>query len=133
MRVLITFSPEIASALHVQGKIVSGKAIVFCYLGLVFGDCISGWISQVWRSRKKAMLLFLLFTAIVVSILFVSYVVSVSSYYGLCVALGFSSGYSAVFAIIAAELFGTNYRATVATTVPNFVRGIVVPITLVFQ
>lgn len=131
--ILITFSPEIASALHVQGEIVPGKAILFCYLGLIFGDCISGWISQVWRSRKKAMLLFLLFTAIVISVLFLSYGISVSSYYGLCIALGFSSGYWAVFVTIAAESFGTNYRATVATTVPNFVRGMVVPLTLVFQ
>ena len=34
---------------------------------------------------------------------------------------------------VAAEQFGTNLRATVATTVPNFVRGMVVPITLLFQ
>ncbi len=131
--ILITFSPEIARALQVQGEIAPGKAILFCYLGLIFGDFASGWISQIWQSRKKAMLLFLLLTTVMVSILFISYGIQVSSYYGLCIALGFSSGYWAVFVTIAAEEFGTNFRATVATTVPNFVRGMVVPITLLFQ
>ena len=47
-------------------------------------------------------------------------------------ALGLATGYWAVFMTIAAEQFGTNMRATVTTTVPNFVRGAVVPLTLSF-
>lgn len=47
--------------------------------------------------------------------------------------LGFASGYWATFVTIAAEQFGTNLRATVTTTVPNFVRGSLVAITLGFQ
>jgi hypothetical protein len=43
--------------------------------------------------------------------------------------LGFASGYWATFVTIASEQFGTNLRATVTTTVPNFVRGSVVVIT----
>jgi hypothetical protein len=54
-------------------------------------------------------------------------------FYGVCLLLGFASGYWAIFVTVAAEQFGTNLRATVATTVPNFVRGMVVPITLLFQ
>ncbi len=46
--------------------------------------------------------------------------------------LGVTSGYWAIFATVAAEQFGTNIRATVATTVPNFVRGLVVAVTLSF-
>ncbi|NTW56634.1 MAG: MFS transporter, partial [Chlorobiaceae bacterium] len=46
---------------------------------------------------------------------------------------GFASGYWAIFVTVAAEQFGTNLRASVATTVPNFVRGMVVPITMLFQ
>lgn len=42
-------------------------------------------------------------------------------------------GYWAVFVTIGAEQFGTNLRYTVATTVPNFVRGAVVPITYTFK
>jgi hypothetical protein len=37
--------------------------------------------------------------------------------------IGFSVGYWAVLVTMSAEQFGTNIRATVATTVPNFVRG----------
>jgi len=34
---------------------------------------------------------------------------------------------------VASEQFGTNLRATATTTVPNFVRGAVVPLTSIFQ
>ena len=47
--------------------------------------------------------------------------------------MGFSVGYWATFVTIASEQFGTNIRATVTTTVPNFVRGSLIPITLLFE
>jgi hypothetical protein len=47
--------------------------------------------------------------------------------------LGATTGYWGLFATIASEQFGTNIRATVATTVPNFVRGAVIPITIAFR
>ena len=53
-------------------------------------------------------------------------------FYLVCSGLGFSIGYWALFVTIAAEQFGTNLRATVATTVPNFVRGSVNIITPLF-
>ena len=37
-----------------------------------------------------------------------------------------------MFVTIASEQFGTNIRATATTTVPNFVRGAVIPIGLSF-
>jgi hypothetical protein len=37
--------------------------------------------------------------------------------------MGISQGYWIVFVTVASEQFGTNLRATVTTTVPNFVRG----------
>jgi putative MFS transporter len=43
-----------------------------------------------------------------------------------------ATGYWAVFMTTAAEQFGTNLRATATTTVPNFVRGAVVPMTLIY-
>jgi hypothetical protein len=46
--------------------------------------------------------------------------------------MGFGMGYWALFVTIAAEQFGTNLRATVATTVPNFARGSLVPLTFLF-
>lgn len=131
--VLITFSPEFAVALKISGPVSAGNAVMFCYLGLIFGDLSSGILSQVLKSRKKAVGLFLLLTLAGISLYFLQGGRSPAFFYGVCLLLGFAGGYWAIFVTVAAEQFGTNLRATVATTVPNFVRGMVVPITLAFQ
>lgn len=131
--VLITFSPEFASALGVSGEVSAGNAVMFCYLGLVFGDLSSGLLSQLLKSRKKVILLFMLLTVASVALYFLQAGAAPSLFYGVCLLLGFASGYWAIFVTVAAEQFGTNLRATVATTVPNLVRGMVVPITMLFQ
>ncbi|MCM2263971.1 MAG: MFS transporter [Desulfuromonadales bacterium] len=131
--VLITFSPEFAKALGVQGTISAGNAVMYCYIGLVVGDLASGLLSQLLKSRRKAVLLFLLMTVAAVAAYFLATGVSVTTFYTICGALGFGIGYWAIFVTVAAEQFGTNLRATVATTVPNFVRGMTVPITMLFQ
>lgn len=130
--VLITFSPEFARMLGVRGTISAGNAVMYCYLGLVAGDLASGLLSQLLRSRRKVVLLFLLLTVAAVTIYFTAGGVSDAAFYGICGLLGFGIGYWAVFVTIAAEQFGTNLRATVATSVPNFVRGMTVPITTLF-
>ncbi len=56
--VLITFSPEFAKVLNVQGTVSAGNAVMFCYLGLVFGDFASGMMSQLLQSRRKVVLIF---------------------------------------------------------------------------
>ncbi|HWI40675.1 MAG TPA: MFS transporter, partial [Verrucomicrobiae bacterium] len=131
--ILITFSPEFARSLGVTGAVSAGNAVMFCYLGLVFGDLASGLLSQALRSRRKVVLVFILLTVAGVGLYFSSRGITPEAFYGVCVFLGFASGYWAIFVTVAAEQFGTNLRATVATTVPNFVRGMVVPITLLFQ
>ena len=131
--ILITFSPEFAKVLKVASPVSAGNAVMFCYLGLVFGDFASGMLSQCLKSRKKVVLLFLALTVVGIIAYFLQQGGSATLFYSLCVLLGFASGYWAIFVTIAAEQFGTNLRATVATTVPNFVRGMVVPITLLFQ
>ena len=131
--VLITFSPEFAKALGITGAVSAGNAVMYCYLGLVFGDLTSGLLSQVLRSRKKVILLYMLLTITAIAVYFLEGSSSPVFFYGVCFALGFAVGYWAIFITVAAEQFGTNLRATVATTVPNFVRGMVVPITLLFQ
>ena len=60
-------------------------------------------------------------------------IVSASLFYLICFGLGLGGGYWAVFVTTATEQFGTNLRATVTTSVPNFVRGSVVLLTLLFQ
>jgi MFS family permease len=131
--VLITFSPEFAKAFGTTGPVSAGNAVMFCYLGLVFGDLSSGLLSQALKSRKKVVFLFMLLTLASIGLYFLQGSRSPEFFYGVCLVLGFSIGYWAIFVTVAAEQFGTNLRATVATTVPNFVRGMVVPITLLFQ
>ncbi|RNI23692.1 MFS transporter [Rufibacter latericius] len=131
--VLITFSPEISQALGITATISAAKGIGFSYLGLTLGDLASGLVSQKLRSRKKVVVLFLLLLSAIVALFLLAQGASETYFYGLCVALGFASGYWAVFVTIAAEQFGTNIRATVTTTVPNFVRGAVVILTLSFK
>jgi putative MFS transporter len=133
--VLITFAPEFAKALGVQQAetIAAGKAIAFCYTGLVFGDIASGLLSQWLKSRKKIMRLFLIFNLIMVFVYLNAFGISASTFYLLCFTMGFSVGYWVLFVTIAAEQFGTNIRATVTTTVPNFVRGSLPLIILIYS
>jgi len=131
--VLITFSPEFARALGVQGAVSAGNAVMYCYLGLVAGDLASGLLSQLLQSRRKAILLFQGLSVTAVIAYFMAGGVSAATFYAICGLLGFGIGYWAIFVTVAAEQFGTNLRATVATTVPNFVRGMTVPITMLFQ
>jgi MFS transporter, putative metabolite:H+ symporter len=131
--VLITFSPEFARSFGVTGPVAAGNAVMYCYLGLVFGDLTSGLLSQLLKSRRKVVFIFLLITLAGIAWYFTAGGVSPALFYAICGFLGFGSGYWAIFVTIAAEQFGTNLRATVATTVPNFVRGMVVPITMLFQ
>jgi MFS family permease len=133
--VLITFAPEFAQFLDVQGAdtIAAGKAIAWCYAGLVLGDMCSGLLSQWLRSRKKVMFIFLTLNLTMVFVYLNARGISSSLFYILCMAMGFSVGYWVIFVTIAAEQFGTNIRATVTTTVPNFVRGSLPPIILLYQ
>ena len=131
--VLITFSPEFAAELHITGPVSAGNSVMYCYLGLVFGDLSSGLLSQLLQSRKKVILLFMLLSVGAVALYFLQGQSTPQFFYLVCAALGFAGGYWAIFVTVAAEQFGTNLRATVATTVPNLVRGMVVPITMLFQ
>jgi MFS family permease len=131
--VLITFSPEITKALNVQGEVKPAQAIAFTYLGITFGGYASGHLSQWLRSRRKILFAFILFTACTVIGYFGCRGQSSGTFYLVTLLMGFGVGYWTIFVTIAAEQFGTNIRATVATTVPNFVRGATVPLTLAFN
>lgn len=131
--VLITFAPEFGKALGMSELPTAGRAVMFAYIGLAIGDLASGCLSQMWASRKKAVAVFMCMNAVFMAVYLFSPNLSVGAFYTVCLALGIASGYWAVFVTIAAEQFGTNIRSTVATTVPNFVRGAVVPLTLSFQ
>jgi putative MFS transporter len=131
--VLITFSPEISRALNIQGEIKPAQAIAFSYLGITFGGYASGHLSQALRSRRKVLFAFLIFTALTMAAYFFCGGLSSGTFYLVILLMGFGVGYWTIFITVAAEQFGTNIRATVATTVPNFVRGATVPLTLAFN
>ena len=130
---LIKFSEKFASVLEVDGTINPTTCIIFCYLGLSGGDLISGFISQFLKSRKK-IIFFYLGTTVFISLHFLLvHHHSVTTFYVLAALLGATTGYWVLFVSNAAEQFGTNIRSTVASTVPNFVRGSTVPIVLTFK
>lgn len=130
--ILITLSPEFAKALHIDGTVLAGKAVMFCYAGLTLGDFLSGLLSFIFKSRKKILILFLILSSLANLTFFFIDGISSQFFYGFCFLMGLCSGYWALFVTVAAENFGTNLRATVATTVPNFVRGFLVPISALF-
>lgn len=131
--ILITFSPELGKALNLTEPINAGLAVMIFFSGQLAGDIVSGLLSQQLQSRKRVMLLFILlsFSFVLMYLLFPSH--STTLLYIICCCIGFCNGYWTLFVTVAAELFGTNLRATVATTIPNFVRGAIIPITLIFK
>ena len=130
--ILIAFSPEFARELGITGNVEARLAVMYSYGGLVFGDLVSGLLSQYLRSRLKVMYIFLTLNAIVIAVYFSMSGINANEFYILCATLGFSVGYWAIFVTVAAEQFGTNIRATVTTTAPNFVRGALILIGSLF-
>ncbi len=131
--ILIFFSPELGKAMGMTELPVPGRALLWCYAGLAVGDLASGALSQLLRSRRKALAVFLALTAASVAAYFTIASRSLTTFYVVCTALGLATGYWAVFITSAAEQFGTNLRATVTTTAPNVVRFSVVPMTIVYK
>jgi putative MFS transporter len=131
--VLITFAPELGKAMGLSPAPTAPSAVLAVYSGLVLGDFGSGFLSQVLKSRKKVLLGFVLATVVGLAAYFTLGRLSLFAFYGVCVFLGVATGYWAVFVTVASEQFGTNIRATVTTTAPNFVRGSLVPVTLLFE
>jgi hypothetical protein len=131
--ILVAFSNKFAVEMGVKSPVNPGDAVAFCYAGLVLGDFSSGVLSQLLKSRKKVMMIFLALTAVCVTLYLNLYGAEKWFFYTICAILGFSVGFWAIFVTIAAESFGTNLRATVAITVPNFARGMLPLITMLFS
>lgn len=130
--ILATFSNEFGEALGIEEPIKPGLSIMWCYVGLSMGDFLSGFLSHWLESRKKAVFIMMAFTLICTGIYLYTDIKTASSLYTVAALLGFGIGYWAMFVTIGAEQFGTNLRATAATTVPNMVRGTVVLMTTLF-
>jgi MFS family permease len=134
MGTLVLFSPELSELMGLPEKSISaGKSIMFAYAGITVGDIASGLISQLLKSRKKAFAVFLSLTVIGVILYFLYGGTSVTVFYSIVSFIGFATGFWAVFISTAAELFGTNIRATATTTAPNFVRASTILISLLLN
>lgn len=120
--ILITFSKEFGAAFGIT-DVDPGRAVMLSYVAISIGDLLIGYISHELKSRKKALLLFYAFTIFGIALYFSPYNTSLNSMYYICILMGFGTGFWALFVTMAAEHFGTNLRATAATTIPNFVRG----------
>ncbi len=131
--IVVTLCPEFAKAMGVHGTVTGSRGILWVYAGLTVGDFLTGTFSQLWRSRKKVVLAGLAWTIAFLGVYFSSAGRAAGAFYAEMFGLGIGIGYWAVFATIAAEQFGTNLRATTATTVPNFARGALIPITWLFK
>lgn len=130
--ILVNYSNRFANAFYEGNKIDSGKAIMYAYAAIAVGDILIGFISQYFKSRKKALYLFYFFTVISGVFFFSGIIKSDFMVYVACAALGFSTGFWAIFVTMGAEQFGTNLRATAATTIPNVVRGALPLINMMF-
>lgn len=130
--ILVNLSNRFAQSMYGDNELISGKSIMYAYVGIAVGDISSGLVSQLFKSRKKALYLFYAMTIISVTLFFSPVNNNDTTMYVICAALGFSTGFWAIFVTIGAEQFGTNLRATAATTIPNMVRGSLPLINLLF-
>lgn len=130
--ILVYLSNQFGEALGIPEKVKPGMAIMWAYVGISVGDLLSGFISHALASRKKAIALMMGMSLLGVLYYLFGGMKTVTTVYATCVWLGFWTGYWAMFVTVGAEQFGTNLRATAATTIPNMVRGAVVIMTTLF-
>jgi putative MFS transporter len=130
--ILVVNAESFAPALGVRGTVENGMAVAWGYAGGAVGDLLAGAVSQAFRSRRKAIAAYLAMATAGIIVFLLQRGLTALEFYLLCAALGFSFGYWALLVTVASEQFGTNLRATVTTTVPNFIRGSLTPMTFAF-
>jgi len=128
--ILIQVSDKFGKEFGIKEAINPGKAVMYAYVAISVADLLIGLVSQALKSRKKALYIFYTITIIGIVLYFQQYNGTATNMYLICALLGFGTGFWALFVTMAAEHFGTNLRATAATTVPNMVRGSL-PLTII--
>jgi len=131
--IMLNLSNRFATELYGVNAIDSGESIMFGYIGIALGDITVGFVSQYFQSRKKALAIFYTMTFLSAVYFFSPLNNSDTSMYTVSFLLGFSTGFWAIFVTMGAEHFGTNIRATAATTIPNMVRGALPLMNLLFK
>ena len=129
----LTIAPEFAKEIGIKEAVNTGQAMMYCFTGFCIADVIGGIVSQKLRSRKKVFYIFNFITLTSIIFFFCVPSMNLTGLYIRYMFLGFSIGYWALIVTNASEQFGTNFRATVTTTVPNFIRGALVPLTILFE
>ena len=130
--IMVNQSDRFAKSMYGSTSLDSGRSVMFAYVALSVGDIFGGFLCQWFKSRKKGLLTFYILGIISGSLFFSNLNNSDSIMYLCCALLGFSNGYWAIFVTMGAEQFGTNLRATAATTIPNMVRGVLPLLNLLF-
>lgn len=131
--IMLNLSNRFANELYGVNAVDSGTSIMYGYIGIALGDISVGLVSQYFKSRKKALYIFYAMTFLGAVYFFSPLNNSDTSMYAISLYLGFSTGFWAIFVTMGAEHFGTNLRATAATTIPNMVRGALPLMNLLFK
>jgi len=131
--ILITLSNRFAFELFGSTTLVAGACVMYGYIGNAFGDITVGIISQYYESRKKALYFMYACCILTIALYFSPFNSSDTTMYIICFFLGYASGFWAIIVTMGAEHFGTNLRATAATTIPNMVRGSLPLMNLLFN
>jgi putative MFS transporter len=131
--ILVAFSNDFGKAFGFSEEVLPKKSTLFAYVAIAVADIVVGLISHWLGSRKKVLFIFYGLTVISIGVYFTQQNGTADSMYMICAAMGFSVGFWAIFVTMAAEQFGTNLRATAATTVPNMVRGALPLMFLLFK
>ena len=132
--ILIAFSNKFAKDFGIAEDINPGKATMYAYIAISIGDVLAGLLSQLLKSRKKTLYIYYTLIIITGALYFTQSKNSpAQSMYWIAAGLGFATGYWAIFVTMGAEQFGTNLRATAATTIPNMVRGALPLMLLMFN
>jgi len=131
--ILITLSNRFAVELFGSTTLVAGACVMYGYIGNAFGDITVGIISQYYESRKKALYFMYACCILTIAVYFSPFNSSDTTMYIICFFLGYASGFWAIIVTMGAEHFGTNLRATAATTIPNMVRGSLPLMNLLFN
>jgi putative MFS transporter len=130
--VLVNLAPEFGTALGAKEPLDAGRGVMYLYIGIAIGGIFAGLFSQITKSRKLTMFVFQVLLIIAEIVYLSSTGITNRQFIGICMFMGFGAGFWPIFITIAAEQFGTNIRSTVATTVPNFVRALLIPINFGF-
>jgi MFS family permease len=130
--VMFVFAPEIGRSMGIAEPIEPPLVIAWAYGGVVVGDVLSGTVSQLLQSRTRTIVGFLALLAASIALFAALAPRGPEWFYGMMAVVGAATGFWAIFVTTASEQFGTNLRATAATSAPNFVRAMAVPITSIW-